>query len=208
MNNIKDNLIINGNSREIKNQIDYYAQSFIDIAKAQNFIDGFEDEFKEVKDIILKNIEFKKLLTDSSISTSEKIKVAFEIIGNNYSNATRAALATMITMDVIEFVDEIFNKIVLIINNIKSQILVQVISAISLDDELLGEIKKSIDEKTGLDVRVKNIVDKNIIGGILIKIGDKIIDLTIKGKIESLKRKLHSLELELGGEDFVSNNKD
>lgn len=206
MNNIKDNLIINGNSREIKNQIDYYAQSFIDIAKAQNFIDGFEDEFKEVKDIILKNIEFKKLLTDSSISTSEKIKVAFEIIGNNYSNATRAALATMITMDVIEFVDEIFNKIVLIINNIKSQILVQVISAISLDDELLGEIKKSIDEKTGLDVRVKNIVDKNIIGGILIKIGDKIIDLTIKGKIESLKRKLHSLEL--GGEDFVSNNKD
>jgi len=208
LNNIKDNLIINGNSREIKNQIDYYAQSFIDIAKAQNFIDGFEDEFKEVKDIILKNIEFKKLLTDSSISTSEKIKVAFEIIGNNYSNATRAALATMITMDVIEFVDEIFNKIVLIINNIKSQILVQVISAISLDDELLGEIKKSIDEKTGLDVRVKNIVDKNIIGGILIKIGDKIIDLTIKGKIESLKRKLHSLELELGGEDFVSNNKD
>ena len=206
MNNIKDNLIINGNSREIKNQIDYYAQSFIDIAKAQNFIDGFEDEFKEVKDIILKNIEFKKLLTDSSISTSEKIKVAFEIIGNNYSNATRAALATMITMDVIEFVDEIFNKIVLIINNIKSQILVQVISAISLDDELLGEIKKSINEKTGLDVRVKNIVDKNIIGGILIKIGDKIIDLTIKGKIESLKRKLHSLEL--GGEDFVSNNKD
>jgi len=206
LNNIKDNLIINGNSREIKNQIDYYAQSFIDIAKAQNFIDGFEDEFKEVKDIILKNIEFKKLLTDSSISTSEKIKVAFEIIGNNYSNATRAALATMITMDVIEFVDEIFNKIVLIINNIKSQILVQVISAISLDDELLGEIKKSIDEKTGLDVRVKNIVDKNIIGGILIKIGDKIIDLTIKGKIESLKRKLHSLEL--GGEDFVSNNKD
>ncbi|MCL4385627.1 MAG: ATP synthase F1 subunit delta [Cyanobacteria bacterium] len=205
MNN-KDNLIINGNSREIKNQIDYYAQCFFDMAKAENSIDNFEEEFKKLTDIILKNLDLKKFLTDPSIPAPEKIKTAFEILGDDYINTTRAALATMITMDIIELVDEIYKKLVLIINKLKSQILVEVVSAISLDDKLMDEIKKSIDEKTGLDVRLKNIVDKNIIGGLLIKIGDKIIDLSIKSKIDDLKTRLHSLEL--GGEEFVSSNED
>lgn len=205
MNN-KDNLIINGNSREIKNHIDYYVQCFFDMAKAENCIDNFEEEFKKITDIILKNLDLKKFLTDPSIPTPEKIKTAFEILGDDYINTTRAALATMITMDIIESVNEIYKKLVLIINKIKSQILVEVVSAISLDDKLMNEIKKSIDEKTGLDVRLKNIVDKNIIGGLLIKIGDKIIDLSIKSKIDDLKTRLHSLEL--GGEEFVSSNED
>ena len=70
----------------------------------------------------------------------------------------------------------------------------------------MKEIKKNIDEKTNLDTRLKNVVDKNIIGGLLIKIGDKIIDLSVKSKINDLKTRLHSLEL--GGEEFVSSNKD
>ncbi|MCX6347702.1 MAG: F0F1 ATP synthase subunit delta, partial [Actinobacteria bacterium] len=75
-----------------------------------------------------------------------------------------------------------------------------------LDDKLMKEIKKNIDEKTKLDVRLKNVVDTSIIGGLLIKIGDRIIDVSVKSKIDDLKLKLHSLEL--GGEEFVSSNKD
>lgn len=205
--NDKNNLIINdNNSREIKNKIDYYAQCFFDMAKAENSIDNFEEEFKKLKDLILKNLDLKKFLTDPSIPTPEKIKTAFEILGDDYINTTRAAAATMITMDIIESIKEIYEKLVLIINKLKSQILVEVVSAINLDNKLMSEIKKNIDERTGLDVRIKNVIDKNIIGGLLIKVGDRIIDLTIKGKIEDLKTRLHSLEL--GGEEFVSSNKD
>ncbi len=86
----------------------------------------------------------------------------------------------------------------------KKQVSVEVISAIELDEQMLAEIKKDVDSKTGLDVRVKNTVDKNIIGGLLIKIGERIIDLSVKNKIEDLKSKLKALDIR--GEDFGFEN--
>ena len=198
-----DNL---NNSREIRNKIDYYAQCFLDIAKAESAVDRFEEEFRQLKDIVINNLDLKKFLTDPSIEKPEKIKAAFEIISSNTTNTVRAAMATMITMDVIESIETIYKRFVMLVNKLKTQVLVEVISAIKLDENLMNEIKKSIDEKTKLDVRLKNVIDKNIIGGLLIKIGDKVIDLSVKSKIDDLRTRLHSLEF--GGEEFVSSNKD
>jgi len=200
-----ENVIINGSSRQVKNKTDYYASAFLDIAEAENVLDGFEEEFRQLKDAVVNDLDLKKFLTDPSVETPEKIKFAFKIFGENSTNTIRAAMATIITMDIIESIEGIYNKFVLLVNKIKTQIMVEVVSVIKLDDKLMKEIKKSIDEKTKLDVRLKNVVDKNIIGGLLIKIGDKIIDLSVKSKINDLKTRLHSLEL--GGEEFVSSNK-
>jgi F-type H+-transporting ATPase subunit delta len=201
-----EKLIVNSSSREIKNKTDYYASCFLDIAEAENVLEGFEEEFRQLKNAVINDISLKKYLTDPSIETPEKIRTAFKIFTENSTNAIRAAMATMITMDVIESIESIYNKFVVLVNKIKTQIMVEVVSAIKLDDKLMKEIKSSIDEKTKLDVRLKNVVDKNIIGGLLIRIGDKIIDLSVKSKINDLKTRLHSLEL--GGEEFVSSNKD
>ena len=65
-------------------------------------------------------------------------------------------------------------------------------------------LKKEVDLKTGLDVRIKNIIDKDIIGGIVIKIGERVIDLSVKNKIEDMRQKLKSLELK--GEYFGTEN--
>lgn len=206
MSNNNDNLSGSTNSREIKNKIDYYARCFLDIAKAERAVDRFEEDFKQLKDAVINNLDLKKFLTDPSVEKPEKIKTAFEIIDKDTTNTVRAAMAIMITMDVIESIQPIYNKFVLLVNELKTQILVEVISAIEIDENLMNEIKKTIDKRTKLNVRLKNVIDKNIIGGLLIKIGDKVIDLSIKSKISDLRTRLHSLEF--GGEEFVSSNKD
>ena len=206
MSNNNDNLSDSGNSREMKNKIDYYAQCFLDLAKAEGDVDRFEEDFRQLKGTVINNLDLKKFLTDLSVEKPEKIKTAFEITSSGATNTIRAAMATMITMDAIESIEAIYNRFVLLVNKLKTQILVEVISAVKLDENLMDKIKKSIDEKTKLDVRLKNVIDKNIIGGLLIKIGDRIIDLSVKSKINDLRTRLHSLEF--GGEEFVSSNKD
>jgi len=85
-------------------------------------------------------------------------------------------------------------------NSFKEHKTIEVISAVYLDNEQLDRIKKEVDAKTGLDVTVKNIVDENIIGGIVLKIGESIVDLSVKNRIEDLKSKLKALEIR--GEGF------
>ena len=192
-------------SGKIKN-IDYYADCFLDMAKAEGEVDIFEEEFRSLNNAINNNLDLKKFLTDPSIEKPEKISTAFKVLEGTSTNTVRATLATLITMDAVESINEIYHKFVMLVNKLKTQILVEVVSAVSIDRKLLDEIKKSIDEKTGLDCRLKNIIDKSIIGGLLIKIGDRQIDLSIKSKIDDLKTRLHLLEL--GGGEFVSSNKD
>jgi len=182
----------------------YYAQAVFNVARAENMVDQVEDELRQLKDEITNNLELKKNLTDPSIENYEKIKVMLEILGDDGSKAIKSFAAMMIILDAIDSFEQTYKDFVELANQLKRQVSIEVISVIQLDKEILDEIKENVDKKTGLDVRIKNVLDKNIIGGIVIKIGDKVIDLSIKDKLEDLKNKLKALDLR--GEDFGTEN--
>lgn len=182
----------------------YYAQAVFNVARAENMVDQVEDELSQLKDEITNNLELKKNLTDPSIENYEKIKVMLEILGDDGSKAIKSFAAMMVILDAIDSFEQTYKDFVELANQLKRQVSIEVISVIELDKEILNEIKENVDKKTGLDVRIKNVLDKNIIGGIVIKIGDKVIDLSIKDKLEDLKNKLKALDLR--GEDFGTEN--
>ena len=182
----------------------YYAQAVFNVAMAENMVDQVEDELMQLKDEITNNLELKKNLTDPSIENYEKIKVMLEILGDDGSKAIKSFAAMMVILDAIDSFEQTYKDFVEMANQLKRQVSIEVISVIELDKEILNEIKENVDKKTGLDVRIKNVLDKDIIGGIVIKIGDKVIDLSIKDKLEDLKNKLKALDLR--GEDFGTEN--
>lgn len=64
-------------------------------------------------------------------------------------------------------------------------------SAYPLDDEASGKIKKEIKEKYGAkEVILNNKINKDIRGGIIIKIGDEVIDGSVKKQLKTLKQAL------------------
>ena len=106
--------------------------------------------------------------------------------------------------DIIEETEEIYNIFVGFVSDFKKQVYVEVVSVIELDSVTISRIKEDVDEASGLDVRIRNTVDPDIIGGLVLKIGEKIVDLSIKNKIEDIRAKLKSIEL--GGEEFGAKN--
>jgi F-type H+-transporting ATPase subunit delta len=182
----------------------YYAQAVFNVARAENMVDQVEDELRQLKYEITSNLELKKNLTDPSIENYEKIKVMLEILGDGGSKAIKSFAAMMVILDAMDSFEQTYKDFVELANQLKRQVSIEVISVIELDKEILDEIKENVDKKTGLDVRIKNVLDKDIIGGIVIKIGDKVIDLSIKDKLQDLKNKLKALDLR--GEDFGTEN--
>lgn len=195
---------MNNKNSEKQYKSDFYARSLFNLARAENAVDRVEDEMGQLKNEILNNLELKKYLTDSSIPAPEKIKSMLGILGEDASDAVKAAISTLIIMNVLESIEQIYRDYVALANQLKKQVSIEVISAVELDSDTIDTIKKDVDDKTDLDVRIKNIIDRDIIGGIVIKIGDRIIDLSLKNKIDDLKTKLKALELR--GEDFGIEN--
>ena len=66
----------------------------------------------------------------------------------------------------------------------------EITTAILLDDEYILDISKRLTEMIGKPVVVNTKVDPDLVGGIIIKVGDKVIDGSIKSKLANLKREL------------------
>ena len=191
-----------GQTKEFKSN--YYANAVFNLARAENAIDRVENELGQLKEEVIFNLDLKKYLSDTAIPSTEKIKSLLNILGEDSTRSIKTISAMIILFDALDYTEQIYKDYIELTNQYKKQVSVEVISAIELDEKMLLEIKKDVDSKTGLDVRVKNTVDKTIIGGLLIKIGERIIDLSVKNKIEDLKSKLKALEIR--GEDFGFEN--
>lgn len=67
----------------------------------------------------------------------------------------------------------------------------EIVSREMLDDNMLQKMKEFIGEKYGAkEVVVKNIIDVEIKGGIIIRVGDELLDASVAGMLKSLKKEL------------------
>ena len=88
-------------------------------------------------------------------------------------------------------VDGIINEFIKIWNKKKKIIEAQAISARELSNDVIKNIKNYIAEVSeAKEVSLINYVDKNIIGGVIIKYGDKVLDGSLKARLSDLKSKL------------------
>ena len=183
---------------------EYYARAILDIGKAEKTVDLLETEFKTLKEAVISDLDLKKYLTDPSVDKTAKINMALKALGENASVSIRTVFAMLIMAGIIEEIEEIYNIFVGFVSDFKKQVYVEVVSVVELDSGTISKIKEDVDEASGLDVRIRNTVDPDIIGGLVLKIGEKIVDLSIKNKIEDIRAKLKSIEV--GGEEFGAKN--
>lgn len=183
---------------------EYYGRAILDIGKAEKAVDLLETEFKTLKEAVISDLDLKKYLTDPSVEKTHKINMALKVLGESASVSIRTVFVILIMADIIEEIEEIYNIFTGFVSDFKKQVYVEVISSIELDSGTISRIKEDVDNASGLDVRIRNTVDPDIIGGLVLKIGEKIVDLSIKNKIEDIRAKLKSIEL--GGEEFGAKN--
>ncbi len=87
----------------------------------------------------------------------------------------------------------------------KTKETIEIVSAVPLDQERIKKIRKIIVEKTGVDTRIKKLVDNRIIGGLIIRINDVLIDFSIRSQLEALRKNLQTIQLKV--EEYSDKNK-
>jgi len=183
-------------------RIEYIAGSFLDIGLAEDSAEMLEKELWGLKDIMDKDPVMKASFSDEGIPLDRRVCSLLEALGSSASAAMKAAASALIALDLFDRMDDICNKYSGLVNDLKKQIDVEVISAVRLDKKTMASIKHKVDKKTNMDSRINNIIDGSILGGLIIQVRDSLIDLSIKGKMEAMKENLKSRDPR--GEDIGS----
>lgn len=169
-----------------------YALALLKIAKETDSLGVIEEELRVVKEVVQYNPELKAILNSSKLSIEKKkeiLKTAFASVNVNVLNTLLILIDRHREDQIIDLADEFLE----LANEEMGVAEAEVYSTRALTDAEREAISSVFAAKIGKkSLKIENIVDSNLLGGIRLRIGNRIYDGSLRGKLDRLERKLLS----------------
>lgn len=176
-----------------------YAQALLMIANERNALDEYEKELKRFAQILQEEPKIKALMDNPKIPPEEKKQVLEKILKGSFNEIIRNFLHLIIDKrresNYLDIIQEFMNYA----DEARNILDAEVRSAVQLLDKDFRELEKKLSQASGKTVRLKSIIDPSLIGGIVVRLGDTVIDGSVVKKLALLKKRLGQTSLkELG----------
>lgn len=185
-----------------------YAQALYDACKATGNLEETLKDLESIVESMKENEEFKQIIEHPQIHKLEKKAIFKKVFENEINEELLSFLLLLIEKDRISYLKEKYNQFRLIYFEEHNMIEVEVRTAISLTDEQRTSLKENLENKYNKQIVLLEKIDKTLIGGIIIKAGDDVIDSSIKTKLEVMKnimvnKEQHKIDVEIQKEPLL-----
>jgi len=167
-----------------------YSAALYEIAEKTNQVDQIEEELKAVDAILQENTDLQKVLYHPQITAAAKKELLDQLFKGKISDLTLNFIALLVDRRRETFFGDIVAEFIAQANAGRNIVAARVTSVVDLKDQEKGEVDQLLARLTGKKVQVSYATDPSLIGGVLIRIGDKVIDGTIKAKLAALGDRL------------------
>jgi len=164
-----------------------YALALYSAAAKQNKLDAVEKDLKDLQAIWHRDMKLRDYMCNPVVSRQEK-KTAFDSIvkKQHYSDLTKNLFNTVADSSRYSFLERILKTFAFIMSAHRGEILCEITTAKALDEATLKEVNAAVQGfvKAGQKLSVTTKVDPSILGGMIISIGDKYVDMSIAHRIQ------------------------
>lgn len=169
-----------------------YADALYQLGLEQQKLEQFESDLQAVKPVFQENKKLAKFLTHPKVDNAKKKEVIAE--GFQGVDVTiRHALQLLVERHRSTIIPSIIDEFIALVNDAKGMANATVYSMRKLSDEEKNQLERSFAGRLGkTSVKLNNIVDPSILGGIKIRVGNTIYDGTVKGKLNRISRSIVS----------------
>lgn len=174
-----------------------YGDALFDFAMEENQIDSLMDEILTVQAVLEENKGLEKILVHPEIPKQKKLQVIEDVFKGRISDALTGFLRIVVTKGRYKNLPDIFAYFIARVKEYKKIGVAEVISAIPLSGEQKEKIEKKLLDTTRYEtMEIEYKVDEKKIGGLMIRIGDRVVDSTIQSKLNLLTGSLLKISLE------------
>jgi len=166
-----------------------YSRSLYEVAIEHDVLDRVHDELGEFADALHDNRDLQVFLFSPYFSSQEKKDGIAKLIDDADERFLHflELLAERHRMPAVFRIRRQFDALWREENKLLS---VSVTSAIELDDELVKGIGERITEQTGRRVELSSEVDPDVIGGLVLKVGNMVLDASIRNRLDQLRKQV------------------
>ncbi|ACL22789.1 ATP synthase F1, delta subunit [Desulfitobacterium hafniense DCB-2] len=166
-----------------------YAQALFELAVQEN-LDGIEAELQELVQCVEQNAEVAHVLYHPHISLSEKKDLMNKIFAGELSVTVRNFLNLLIDRRRQNYLLEIARVFARLADEARNIVEAKVASAIPLSETQEQRLHQELARMTGKNVRMVKEVRPELIGGVMIQIGDRVMDGTVAFKLQRIRQSL------------------
>jgi F-type H+-transporting ATPase subunit delta len=168
-----------------------YATAFYALATEQSQTEQITQDMQALQSAITTGDDFAAFLDDPSVARAAQTKAVLAVAKHlKVSALTEKLLGTLAEKRRLPALAAVVAEVQRQIAEQKGEITATVTAAQALDQSQLNDIATHLKKMTGKDVRVALEIDAEIVGGLVIRVGSKLIDSSVRTKLERLHRAL------------------
>lgn len=166
-----------------------YAMALLKVGVEKGILEELEKDFSSFIESYKKEAELKKFFENPLIDNRDKKELISSVLGEKNKNLNNL-LRILIDRNREKELAFIYESFMEKVRTEKNRVLCRATTAYELTEKEKNEIVKILEKQTQKEVELENVVDKSIVGGIIIKVGDRVYDYSVKGQLNSLRDKL------------------
>lgn len=166
-----------------------YAHAVFELALEKGELDKWFDDLTLLADSV-SNQEFLDFLSQPRITAEEKIRVVRETLGDSVAPLALNLMCLLATRNITHILPGITDQYQELLDSQHEIERAEVVSAVRLNDDEQRRVTEMLSEMTGSEVRLTARVDPQILGGIIIRIGDRVMDGSTGSRLRSMRREL------------------
>ena len=167
-----------------------YAEALFRVLQAEGELDRVEDELYRFGKVLESSHELKQALSDESLDRVQREKILGELLEGKVSAHTLGLLIFIVGQGRARQLPQILEEVSHIAAEARKHAIAEVRAAVPLDEKQRKALEEALSKATGKNVEVKVLVDPTVIGGVVAKIGDTVIDGTVRRRLEQLKEQV------------------
>ena len=167
-----------------------YARSLLELADERKQMEQVDQELRALREVIEQNPTFRAFLRDPSIGQNERMEMLNRVFGGKLSPLLMNFLQVVNAHGRLGKLEEIARAYDELLDERLGKIEVDVTVAQRLNPDQLEQVRKRVSAALKKDAVVHQYMDESIIGGIVLRVQDRLIDASVRAQLEGMRRRM------------------
>ena len=169
---------------------DLYGQSLYDLASSENLADDILCQMQTVRQLFTENPDYVRLLTEPSIPKKQRLALLVEAFGSDMQPYLLNFLKILVENGMVRDFGGCCRRYTALYNADRGIAQAEVTSAVPLSGQQLERLRAKLEEISGKKIQLQPKVDPSVLGGLRVSLEGKLLDGTVKGRLDDLRRKV------------------
>ena len=167
-----------------------YARALFEMAQAEGVVSRVEEELYRLGELLKGNPELLQFLKDPNIKSEGKRRALSDLFQSRVHPLVLTTLTSLSDQDRGGRVLHVIEEFSSIAATARQKVTGEVTTATALDGDTVGRLVAELNRVTGKNIQLFQKVDPAILGGAIIKVGEQIIDGSLRRKLDQIQAKL------------------